>query len=211
DVRHFRALYLQDWFAQERPTQTVERGGAVLDYSHVVDMLRYLGLDVVRVSAHTARFVGEPEDAYAAALELAGGATGSLEASRVATGWKGLQRIEVNGSDGSFWWNMEDPNRLHVFLAEDERERLGGFRSVLVTEPEHPFLADWWPPGHVLGWEHSFAHEWRDFLTAVLENRPVVPEQASFRDGYEAAAVCDAILTSAREGRAVAVRDMRVG
>ncbi len=209
DVRHFRALYLQDWFAQERPTQTTERGGAVLDYSHLADMLRYLGRDVVRVSAHTASFFGGAEDAYVAACELAGGATGSLEASRVATGWKGLQRIEVDGGEGSFWWDMEEPNRLHVFLAEDEREHLGGFRAVLVTEPEHPFLADWWPPGHVLGWEHSFVHEWRDFLTAVMENRPVVPEQASFRDGYEAAVVCDAILTSAREGRAVAVHETR--
>ena len=60
----------------------------------------------------------------------------------------GRQRIELNGSEGSLWWDMEDPNRLHVFLLEDEREGLGGFRDVLVTNPDHPFLERWWPPGH---------------------------------------------------------------
>jgi predicted dehydrogenase len=205
EVRHFRALYLQDWMAAETPSQRRERGGAVLDYSHLVDMLRYLGLRVVRVSAHATAFVSDAEDAYVAAGELAGGGLASLEASRCATGWKGLQRIEVDGTEGSFWWDMEDLNRLHVFFVPDEREGLGGFRSVLVTEREHPFLAEWWPSGHVLGWEHAFVHEWRDFLRAVLENRPVTPEQASFEDGYRAAVVCDAILTSARERRCVTI------
>jgi predicted dehydrogenase len=205
-VRHFRALYLQDWMAAAEPRQRLERGGAVLDYSHLVDMLRYFGLEAVRVSAHTTRFAGGEEDAYVAALELADGALGSLEASRFATGWKGLQRIEVNGAEGSLWWDMEDLNRLHVFLVKDEREGLGGFRSVLVTERQHPFLRQWWPPGHVLGWEHTLVHQWRDFLTALVENGRVDPEQASFGDGYAAAVVCDAILASARERRCVEIR-----
>jgi predicted dehydrogenase len=211
-LRHFRALYLQDWMAAERPTQRVDRSsGAVLDYSHLVDTARYLDAEPLAVSAQAARFVGEAEDAYAAVCELAGGALGSLEASRCATGWKGLQRIELNGTDGSLWWSMEDLNRLHVFFVEDEREGLGGFRDVLVTEPEHPFLEQWWPPGHVLGWQETLVHEWRDFLSAVIENRPVLREQASFEDGYAAAVLCDAILASVREGRRVRIEEAEAG
>ena len=78
---------------------------------------------------------------------------------------------------------MEDLNRLHVFYASDEADGTGGFRDVLVTQADHPFLDMWWPPGHTIGWEHSFAHEWRDFLSAVIDDRPLSPEQASFEDG----------------------------
>jgi predicted dehydrogenase len=80
---------------------------------------------------------------------------------------------------------------------------------VLVTQADHPFLDLWWPPGHTIGWEHSFAHEWRDFLEAVIDGRPLSPEQASFHDGYRAAVLCDAIVASAAEGRRVAIDDLR--
>ena len=209
DVRHFRAQYLQDWIAADRPTQRVDRGGAVVDYSHIVDLLRHLATEPLSVSAHATSFVSREEDAYVAGLDLPEGAIASLEASRVATGWKGRQRVELNGTDGSVWWNMEDVNRLHVFFVKDEHEGLGGFRDVLVTESAHPFVDQWWTPGHVLGWEHSFVHQWRDFLEAVLENRPVNRLQASFADGYEAAVVCDAVLASAREGRRIEIQDVK--
>jgi predicted dehydrogenase len=103
---------------------------------------------------------------------------------------------------------MEDLNRLHVFYASDEADRTGGFRDVLVTQPDHPFMDMWWPPGHTIGWEHSFAHEWRDFLSAIIDERPLSPEQASFEDGYQAAVLCDAIVASAAEGRRVRIADM---
>jgi predicted dehydrogenase len=210
-LRHFRALYLQDFAG--RPTAIREHGGggAVVDYSHIVDLLLHLGAEPRAVTATTARFdepervAFETEDAYAATLELADGGVATLEASRCATGWKGRQRVEANGSDGSFWWDMEDLNRLHVFFLADEAEGYGGFRDVLVTQPEHPFVEPWWTPGHVLGWEHSFAHQWRDFLAAVLDGRPVPPEQASFEDGYRAARVCNAILNAAEEGRRIEI------
>jgi predicted dehydrogenase len=210
-LRHFRALYLQDFAGRQTAIREHGGGGAVVDYSHIVDLMLHLGGEPRSSTALVGRF-DEPErpafateDAYAATLELEGGGVATLEASRCATGWKGRQRIEANGSDGSFWWDMEDLNRLHVFLAADETGGYGGFRDVLVTEPEHPFVARWWTPGHVLGWEHSFAHQWRDFLSAVLEGRPVPPEQASFEDGYRAARVCDAILTAAEEGRRIEI------
>jgi predicted dehydrogenase len=209
ELRHYRALYLQDYQTAGGQPRSSGGAGAVLDYSHLVDMLRFLVGEPERVMATTSSLVSDIDDAFAAVLELEGGLVAALEASRVATGWKGHHRFELNGSDGSLWWDMEDPNRLHVFFAEDEREGLGGFRDVLVTQPEHPFLGEWWPPGHVLGWEHSFVHEWRDFLEAVLEERAVPERQASFEDGYRAAVLCDAIHTSAREGRRVDIADAR--
>jgi predicted dehydrogenase len=207
ELRHYRALYLQDYHVAGGQPRSSGGAGAVLDYSHLVDMLRFLVGEPEAVTARTTSFGSGVDDAYAAILELDGGATATLEASRVASGWKGRHRIELNGSDGSLWWDMEDPNRLHVFLLEDGREGLGGFRDVVVTQPDHPFLAQWWPPGHVLGWEHSFVHQWRDFLEAVLEERAVPERQASFEDGYRAAVLCEAINTSAREGRRVAVAE----
>jgi predicted dehydrogenase len=207
-LRHYRAVYLQDFKALEQQTRPSHgASGAVLDYSHLADMLRWLAGEPLAVSAHAWPFVTPTEDAFAAVLDLEGGASATLEASRVATGWKGRHRVEVNGTEGALWWDMEDVNRLHVFLLEDEGERLGGFRDVLVTQPDHPFVAEWWPPGHVLGWEHALVHQWRDFLEAVLEDRPVSDRQASFEDGYRAAVLCDAILTSAREGRRIEISD----
>jgi predicted dehydrogenase len=207
ELRHYRALYLQDYQIAGGQPRSSGGAGAVLDYAHLVDMLRFLVGEPDAVTARTASFVSDVDDAYAAMLELPGGALATLEASRVASGWKGRHRIELNGSEGSIWWDMEDPNRLHVFLFADEREGIGGFRDVVVTQPDHPYLAQWWPPGHVLGWEHSFVHQWRDFLSAVLEDRTVPERQASFEDGYRAAVLCEAISTSAREGRRVEIAD----
>jgi predicted dehydrogenase len=205
ELRHYRALYLQDYQLLAQQPRTSGGAGAVLDYSHLVDMLRFLAAEPYALTARTAEFVSERDDAYAAVLELPGGALGSLEASRCTLGWKGHQRVEINGSEGSLWWDMEDLNRLHVFFAEDEQEGLGGFRDVLVTRPDHPYLAEWWPPGHVLGWDATFVHQWRDFLEAVLEERPVPDRQASFHDGHRAAVVCEAILTAADEGRRIEI------
>jgi predicted dehydrogenase len=98
---------------------------------------------------------------------------------------------------------MEDLNRLHVLFLADQREGVGGFRDVLVTEATHPFLAPWWPAGHILGWEHTFAHQWRAFLSAVLEVEPPDPLQAGFDDGARAVELGEAVLRSAEEGRRV--------
>jgi len=200
EPRHYRTLYLQDFVAA---TRNIPESGAVGDYSHLPDMLLHLGGEPISVSARTTHFHSDAEDAYVASIELRGGALASLEASRVAAGRKGRQAIELNGSEGSVWWDMEDLNRLHVFLARDEAEGLGGFRDVLVTEPDHPYLESWWTPGHVLGWEASFVHQWRSFLEAVLGGRPLPEEHASFEDGCRAAVLSDAILSSAKEGRCI--------
>ncbi|MCP9485049.1 MAG: Gfo/Idh/MocA family oxidoreductase [Gaiellaceae bacterium MAG52_C11] len=199
DLRHYRALYLQDFAAAAEAGP--REAGALFDYSHLIDMVRHLAGEPSSISARTSRFVSESEDAYVATLELRNGAVASLEASRIALGWKGRHTIELNGSRGSVWWDMEDLNHLHVFLADDEREGLGGFRNVLVTQPEHPYLESWWTPGHTLGWDASLVHQWRTFLEAVVEQRPADPTLASFADGHAAAAICDAIRTSSAENR----------
>ncbi|MDP8958584.1 MAG: Gfo/Idh/MocA family oxidoreductase, partial [Actinomycetota bacterium] len=224
-LRHFRAVYLQDWAASPQVPRTwrFQRSrsgsGAVGDYSHLVDLLHYLAGSPLSVSAEVSRFIHERpdptgsgellpvdvDDAYAAIIEVEGGVLASLEASRCATGWKGRQVIELNASEGSLWWDMEDLNRLHVFRLPDEAEGLGGFRDVLVTQPDHPFMQYWWAPGHILGWEHTFFHQWRDFLQAAVEGAAVGQHQAGFEDGYRAAVVCDAILEAAERGRRVPI------
>ncbi len=193
------------------PSRKPNVSRAITDYCHIIDFMRYLGNEAEAVQAVAAKLtpadIGvDLEDAYVAAVELRGGGIASLEASRVAWGWKGRQGIEFNGTEGSLWWDMEDLNRLHVFYAADEADGTGGFRDILVSQPEHPFMDMWWPPGHTVGWEHSFAHEWRDFLTAVIDDRRSAVEQASFEDGYQAALMCDAVITAATEQRRVTTR-----
>ena len=209
----FRAVYLQDHAAGDVPSRKPNVSRAVTDYCHIIDFMRYLGNEAEAVVATAAKLTAadvgvDLEDAYVAAVELQGGGIASLEASRVAWGRKGRQVIEFNGTEGSLWWDMEDLNRLHVFYPGDEADRTGGFRDILVSQPDHPFMDMWWPPGHTVGWEHSFAHEWRDFLTAVIDERPLPPEQADFEDGYQAAVLCDAIITAATEKRRVTLAEM---
>ena len=209
----FRAVYLQDHAAGTVPSRKPNVSRAITDYCHIIDFMRYLGNEAEAVQAVAAKLtpadIGvDLEDAYVAAVELRGGGIASLEASRVAWGWKGRQGIEFNGTEGSLWWDMEDLNRLHVFYAADEADGTGGFRDILVSQPEHPFMDMWWPPGHTVGWEHSFAHEWRDFLTAVIDDTPLPVEQASFEDGYQAALMCDAVITAATEQRRVTLDEM---
>ena len=210
-IVHFRAVYLQDYAALPAPLLPHNGSRAVTDYAHIVDFLHYLGGEAEAVQATAAKLTADGpdvEDAYVAAIDLRGGGVGSLEASRVARGWKGRQVVELDGTLGSVWWDMEDLNRLHVFYAADEAAGTGGFRDVLVTQRDHPYLARWWPPGHTLGWEHSFVHEWHDFLGAVVAGEPVPAHQATFADGERAAVLCDAILTSAREGRRVLTSEL---
>lgn len=221
--RHARLGYLQDWAASPEMPRTwrFERragSGAVGDYSHIIDLVRYLIGEPEVVHAATARFVDqrpapdgsgallpvEVEDAYWASVRV-GEAVVSLEASRCATGWKGRQLLEVYGEQGALWWDLEDLNRLHVALVDDQRDGLGGFRDVLVTEPDHPYMELWWAPGHILGWEHTFVHQWRDFLRTVVGDGPASPHQATFTDGERAVAIGETILDSAQAGHAVEV------
>jgi predicted dehydrogenase len=201
-VRHFRGLYLQDWLSNNAEW-TGATGGSLLDLCHLFDMLRHLAGEPGSVVGTTSTFLSDFEDSFIAAFDLPEGAVALLEGSSCATGWKGHHRIEVNGTEGSAWWDMEDFNRLHVMFVEDQREGVGGFRDVLVTEETHPFVSQWWPAGHVIGWQSTFVHQWRAFLQSVLDGEPSDPLQATFDDGARASELAEAVRSSAEAGRRV--------
>ena len=215
EIRQVRASYLQDWLADAAAPMTwrlrreTAGSGALGDLaSHAVDQLQFLlGERVTEVSARTHTFVTErpgasgPEavtvdDAVWATLAFGSGARGSLEVSRVATGRKNALTIELFGSTGALRFDLEELNELW-FLDATESIETQGFRRILVTEPEHPYIAAWWPQGHVLGWEHSFVHEVRDFLCAIESGTPASP---SFADGLAVQRVLTAIELSAAAG-----------
>jgi len=222
-IYHFRARYLQEWimdptFGMVWRLDASEAGsGALGDLgTHIIDLARFLVGEPVSVNGVTATFIKERagesgatqqvgvDDAFVAAVQFANGAIGTLEASRFARGRRNHQVIEINGEKGSLVFNVERLNELEVYLPEEEtRQDAQGFRTVLVTEPTHPYVGAWWPQGHIIGWEHSFVHELKHFLDCVTTGRPVGPEGADFEDGYRASVVADAIVQSANSGRRV--------
>ena len=113
--------------------------------------------------------------------------------------------FEINGSLGSLRFNLERMNELEVYWQNDEPRDTHGFHSVLVSEAYHPFWKYWWPQGHIIGWEHTFIHQFAHLLEAIVNNTDVAPYGATFEDGYKNAVICDAILQSAATGRQVDV------
>jgi predicted dehydrogenase len=215
-VRHVRAAYLQDWLADDQSPMTwrlrkeTAGSGALGDIaSHAIDQVLFLlGDQVTEVSGRTRTFVnrrpgtGGPaggledvtvDDAAWATLSLASGAIASVEASRVATGRKNSLQLEVFGDKGALRFDLENLNEL-AFLDATAPAREQGFRRILVSEPEHPYLEAWWPQGHIIGWEHTFTHEVRDFLLAVSSGTAPSP---SFEDGLAVQRILDAVEQSA--------------
>ncbi len=217
EVRHVRAVYLQDWLADETAPMTwrLRRdragSGALGDLgAHIVDAAQFVtGDQVSGVSALSETFVrtrpsggGVDEvtvdDAALFLARFADGALGSFEATRYALGRKNAMRIEVNGSRGSLAFDFEAMNELSFFDGDDPDDA-AGFRRVLVTEPTHPYLGAWWPPGHLLGYEHTFTHEVADLLRAVADG---VDPEPSFADGLRVQRVLAAVEHSAANGSA---------
>jgi predicted dehydrogenase len=152
------------------------------------------------VSAVARTFVPgrQVDDAIEAAVEFEGQAVGTIEATRLALGRRNALQWELNGTKGSLAFDLERLNELQVFRAD---ERVRGFTTVLVSEAAHPFWEWWWPPGHIIGWEHTFVHEIHHLLRAIADDGDVAPYGATFEDGYRAAEVCDAIVRSGESGR----------
>jgi predicted dehydrogenase len=208
EIRHFRASYLQDWGATTEEVWRFDKAaagsGALGDLAaHVVDLARYLVGEIETVSAIAATFQPgrEVDDAVEAAVAFEGGAVGTIEATRFATGRKNALRWELNGSKGSIAFDLERLNELQVhYQGSSPGASTQGFRNVLVTEADHPFWEHWWPPGHIIGWEHTFVHEIHHLLTAIRDDTDVAPHGATLEDGYRAAEVCNAILRSAENG-----------
>jgi predicted dehydrogenase len=141
------------------------------------------------------------DDAAAWLARLGSGALGVFEATRFASGRKNAIRIEVNGSAGSLAFDFEDMNVLHLYDAL-EPSATAGFRRILVTEPEHPYVGGWWPPGHLLGYEHGFTHQVVDLVRALGAGDQPTP---SFADGLQVQTVLDAVENSALAGAWTAV------
>ncbi|SFO43351.1 Predicted dehydrogenase [Geodermatophilus obscurus] len=222
-IRHVRAAYLQDWIADPsapmswRLEKEKAGSGALGDIgAHVVDLTQYItGETVTGVSALLETFVKErPLPASAGSLSgvagegmgrvtvddaavflgrFSGGAVATFEATRFALGRKNGIRIEINGSEGSLAFDFEDMNVLEFFDGTEPAER-AGFRRIIVTEPEHPYVSAWWPAGHGLGYEHGFTHQVVDLVTAIAKDEDPVP---SFADGLQVQRVLDAVERSA--------------
>ncbi|MFC4222710.1 Gfo/Idh/MocA family protein [Lysinibacter cavernae] len=223
EIRQIRVSYLQDWLVREDAPMTWRlrketAGSGVLGdlASHAIDQIRFLTGDrVSSVSGTLKTFVTERpgpngreqvtvDDAAWGVCTLVSGAIASVEVSRCATGAKNSLSIEVFGSRGALRFDLESLNELWFYDA-DLPEREQGFRRILVTEPEHPFLSNWWPTGHILGWESSFINQMGQFLQCVEGDRNPSP---SFDDGLATQRVLDAIALSAQDhSRTVALTD----
>ena len=135
-------------------------------------------------------------------VEFENGALGSFEASRFATGRKNFNYFEIYGDKGALIFDLERMNELQYFSSDDPT-CCQGFRTILVTEPEHPYVAAWWPPGHIIGYEHEFVHAAVDFLEAVDKGTEIRP---NLHDGMKVMQVLDAGLDSAATGKRIPVK-----
>ncbi|WP_435196303.1 Gfo/Idh/MocA family protein [Natronomonas sp. EA1] len=222
EIRQVRGRYLQDWLVDPdtpwswRNDAALAGSGALGDLgAHTVDLARFLVGEQVgaveTVSGTLRTFVNERpvpdsderrpvtvDDAYTAQVEYASGAIGTFEASRVADGHKNDHTIEVHGSKGSLRFSLERLNEL-AFKGEHHR----GYETILVTDESDPYVDHWWPPGHVLGWEHTFVHENYEFLSAVAADETFHP---SFEDAYQVQRVLDAVERADERGERVALR-----
>lgn len=222
-IYHFRAVYLQEWIMPHYGTPMIWRldkaaagSGALGDLgSHIIDLARFLVGEMKTVGALTKTFIPERpdadgkllkvevDDAFAAVMEFENGAIGTLECSRFAAGRKNYNCLEVNGEKGSIRFNLERMNELEVFWIDDQPKETQGFHNVIVTEGYHPWISNWWPHGHIIGWEHTFVHEIHHLLDCIVHDKDVAPFGATFEDGYRNAVVGDAIFESAATRRHV--------
>ncbi|HSL37318.1 MAG TPA: Gfo/Idh/MocA family oxidoreductase [Arthrobacter sp.] len=214
-IRQVRAAYLQDWLVDPETPMTwrlrkdTAGSGALGDIaSHAIDQVLFLLADrVTHVSGRLHTFVSHRpgargleevtvDDAAWATLTLESGAIASIEVSRVATGQKNSLNLEIYGDKGALLFDLENLNELD-FLDATVPAREQGFRRIPVNEPEHPYMAAWWPQGHIIGWEHTFTHEIRDFLVAIDTG---VQPSPSFQEGLAVQRILAAVAESAAAG-----------
>ena len=220
-VFHFNAVYYQDWIVDPefpivwRHDSKVAGSGAHGDMNaHTVDLARFLVGEITNVTGAQEIFIKErpladgsgtgqvtADDATYFIAKFDQGALGNFMATRFANGRKNFLRIELFGSQGSLVWNLERMNELEYYSNADEQKEQG-FRNILVTENVHPFISAWWPPGHIIGWEHTFIHEVRDLLLAIANHEDVTP---NFYDGLRNQLVLDKVVESSQNGQWLSV------
>lgn len=213
-IYHFRGVYLQDWIADPSfplvwRLRAEEAGsGALGDIgAHSVDLARYLVGELADVCGMTTTFIAERpipgggrgrvtvDDAALFLAHFQNGAVGSFEATRFAVGRKNANRFEINGERGSLAFDLERMNELEFFDATETGDAQG-FRRILATEPTHPYAGRYWPPGHIIGYEHTFINLVADALIAIAQGETPSP---SLGDGYENQRVLDAVMRSQRD------------
>jgi myo-inositol 2-dehydrogenase/D-chiro-inositol 1-dehydrogenase len=225
-VFHYRAKFLQDWTISADLPQggaglwrldvNVAGSGVTGDLlAHCIDTALWLNGGIDRVSAMTETFVKERphaitgkvepvgiDDASAFLARFTNGSLGTFEATRYARGHKALYTLEINGEHASIAWDLHDLHRLQYF---DHRDRadLRGWRSIHITDGDHPYMKRWWVPGLQIGYEHTFIHQVADFLEGVATGEPAAP---TFREALATDYVTDAVLKSARNGTWETVR-----
>jgi predicted dehydrogenase len=206
-IFHFRAVYLHDRGIDPKAPRTWRHdkaragSGALGDLgSHVIDLARFLVGEIAEVSGMLQTFIGQRtaagaaaaqtvdvDDAALALFRFENGAIGSFEVSRFGMGRKNHARIEVSGDRGAFVFDLERLNELELYVEEGPQS---GFRTVLATHKQHPYIAAWWPPGHLIGYEHTFVHTVLDFMKGIADGRSPTP---NFDDGVRGHQVLDAI------------------
>ncbi len=220
-IHHFNAVYYQDWLIDPqfphvwRHDIKLAGSGAHGDMNaHTVDLARFLVGEIEAVTSAQEIFVKErpladgkgtapvtADDATYLLARFRDGALGSFMATRFATGRKNYLRIEIFGSEGALSFNLERLNELEYYSRSDDPAEQG-FKNILVTESMHPYIDRWWPPGHLIGWEHTFIHEVGDLLTAIAKKESVA---ADFYDGLRCQQVLDAVCESADNGKWVTI------
>jgi predicted dehydrogenase len=220
-IFHYRAKFLQDWTISKDLPQggaglwrldvNVAGSGVTGDLlAHCIDTALWLNGAIGEVTAMTETFIKERkhnltgkvekvgiDDASAFLARFANGSLATFEATRYARGHKALYTFEINGEHASVFWDLHDLHRLEYFDHRDEG-RLRGWRSVHITDGDHPYMKHWWVPGLQIGYEHTFVHQVADFLEGLSAGKVPGP---SFRDGLGTDYVTDAVLRSARSGR----------
>jgi predicted dehydrogenase len=220
-IFHYRAVFLQDWTISAdlpqggtglwRLDAAAAGSGVTGDLlAHCIDTAIWINGGIERVTAMTETFVKERkhnltgkvepvgiDDACAFLARFKNGSLATFESTRYARGHKALYTFEINGEKASIQWDLHDLHRLSYFDHRDE-SALRGWRSIHVTDGEHPYMNKWWVPGLQIGYEHSFVHQVADFLDGLSKGTPAGP---TFRDAQETQKVCDAVLESGRSGR----------
>jgi len=224
-IFHYRAKFLQDWTISKdlpqggdglwRLDAKVAGSGVTGDLlAHCIDTAIWLNGGIDSVSAMTETFIKERkhqltgkvqkvsiDDACAFLARFKNGSLATFESTRYARGHKALYTFEINGEHASIAWDLHDLHRLQYFDHRDEGQ-LRGWRSIHVTDGDHPYMKNWWVPGLAIGYEHSFIHQIADFIQGIQTGKPAGP---TFRDALETTKVCDAVLASADSGRWVSL------
>jgi predicted dehydrogenase len=227
-IYHYRAKFLQDWTISPELPQggtglwrlDVQAAGSGVTgdlLAHCIDTAMWQNGPIASVTAMTETFVKERkhnltgkvekvdiDDACAFLAHFSNGSLATFESTRYARGHKAEYTFEINGEHASIFWDLHDMHRLQYFDHRDQGV-VRGWRSIHVTDSDHPYMDKWWVPGLQIGYEHSFVHQVADFLEGVAKSKPAQPD---FRNAYETQLVLDAVLQSARDSKWVTVKQV---